>query len=610
MAEAYDDILEPRKKYLNELERTHRDNVEQYFQELLQEAKIDGNANKKTCEQIYSLEAQLKKLKAKQSSSRALFAGAIILFVLLLFTGLIMAAIGGNSAPTNSLLVTFGLLISFGAIAFLVFAIVKKVRSGKAIAKAIENITKQIEELRQKAYGQMAALNNLYEYNIFNTLMNKTTPLIKMDRVFDMSKYTQLIEKFKWDDKDYKNVSTLYAQSGSILGNPFILWREYEQTMYNKTYTGSITITWTERVPSGDGKYTTRSRSQTLTASVSKPAPTYSTNTRLIFASEAAPKLSFTRDIHKHNYDEKSLAKYFKEAEKRVDNYAKEHPNFTPLGNDQFEDFFGGLDRDNEVEYRLLFTPLAQKSMLDLLTHDKPYGDDFSFYKNKMINTIRSDHSQTIDYDGYPSIFYHFDLEKAHENFVEKNMQYFQGLFFDLAPILAIPLYQQYPTNEYIFNKNKYNNFSRHVSETEANRYEEKYFRPADCVTPLILKSQFVNKDGNSDTVNITAHGFKGIEHVEYIRKMGGDGRSHDIPVRWIEYQPVQKVTPFVLQDVDLSRKEFQRLAATGDYQQFLNNNVANGAILCSKGLCSFINKSSNYRASILKDAVNKNLNK
>ena len=610
MAEAYDDILEPRKKYLTELERTHRENVEQYFQELLSQAKIDANENKKTCEQIYSLEAQLKKLKSKQTGSRVLFAGSIILFFILLFAGLIMCAVANNSEPVNTALNVFGVIIAIGSIAFLIFSIMKKVKSGKAIANAISNITKQIEELKQKAYGQMAALNNLYEYNIFNTLMNKTTPLIKMDRIFDMSKYVQMKEKFGWDDQNFDNISTLYAQSGSILGNPFILYREFIQSMYNKTYTGSITITWRERVPNGKGGYTYRNRSQTLTASVTKPAPTYSINTRLIFASEAAPRLTFSREIHEHKYDEKSLSKYFKEAEKRVDNYAKSHPNFTPLGNDQFEDFFGGLDRDNEVEYRLLFTPLAQKSMLDILTHDTPYGDDFSFHKNKMINTIRSNHSQSIDYDGYPSIFYHFDLEAAHENFVNRNMQYFQGLFFDLAPLLSIPLYQQYPTNDYIFNKNKYDNYSRHVSETEANRYEEKYFAPAECITPLILKSKFASKDNTSDRVNICAHGFKGIEHVDYIRKMGGDGRSHEIPVHWIEYQPVQKITPFVVQDVDLSRKQFQQLAETGDYQQFLNNNVANGAILCSKGLCSFINKSSSYRASILEDAVNKILSK
>ena len=602
----FDEILEPRKKYLQELEKTHLENVTAYFEDLVRQANVDAEENKQTCTKIYSLESQIKVLQKRESMGKGLFALAVVGFFLLLFGGLITTVIGSNSEPKKPGIIAIGIIIVVLGITLLIFSIVNRTRTSKKIANLIKEKSDELEALKKKAYGQMAALNNLYEWNIYNILMEKTTPLIKMDRVFDMEKYNQLKDKFKWNDVNDVHKSTVLAQSGSILGNPFIICREHIQSMGQQTYTGSITITWMERVSDGKGGSYMRSRSQTLTASVTKPKPVYHYTTRLIFGSEAAPDLTFTRDPHDHGYSADELKRYFKKQEKKVDEYIKKHPNFTPLGNDEFEDFFGGLDRDHEVQYRLLFTPLAQKSMLDILTHPDPYGDDFSFYKTKMINTIISAHSQNADYDGYPSIFYDFDLERARTNFIFRNMTFFKGVFFDLAPILSIPLYQQYPTNEYIFKRDIGSDYSRHLSEMEANRYEERYFKPSQSITPSILKGEYAIQRGKVHSVKMHAYGFRGEEHVEYISKMGGDGRHHDVPVHWIEYIPVEKTTPFTVQETDINRRQFFSLESTSDYKQFLNKNVSNGAILCSRGLFSFINSSGQYSPDELTKAIEK----
>ena len=607
---AYDDILEPRKKYFRELEKLHLDNTTEYFENLVKEAGVDAEANKRTCQKIYGLESEIKTLKQKEMAGKGRMMLFIIVFVVFLFAGLIMTMIGSISEPKKVILIVFGLIIVATDIGLFIFAIIRRRKSSKTIAKLIQEKSAELEKLKEEAYGQMAALNNLYEWNIYNILLKKTTPLIEMDRIFDMNKYNQLVEHFNWNDENDIHKSTVLAQSGSIIGNPFIIAREVHQDMIGHTYTGSIEISWTERVSNGKGGYSYRTRHQTLTASITKPKPNYTYNTRLIFGSEAAPDLSFTRDPMKHGYSESDLKKHFKAMEKTVNDYAKKHPNFTPLGNDEFEDFFGGLDRDHEVQYRLLFTPLAQRSMIDILTHADPYGDDFSFYKTKMINVIRSYHSQEADYDGYPSVFYHFDLEKARENFINRNVNYFKGVFFDLAPLMAIPLYQQYPTNDYIFKRNLQADYSRHLSEMEANRFDIEYFKPEESITPLILKSQFVSKKGGAHSVSMHAYGFKGIEHVEYVSRTGGDGHIHEVPVRWIEYIPVEKITPFVVQETDLNRHQYFELNNTGEYGQFLHKFVRNNAILCSRGLFSFINTSSSYSADELNNVVNKILNK
>ena len=610
MSELVDDILEPRKKYNQQLANEHLQNVTEYFESLVAQANVDAAENKATCQKIYGLESQIKALKKKEAKGKGLFLLAIIGFLVLLFAGLIMIFLGNAAEPMSVGLVVGGVLVLAGAIALIVFAIIRRSKNAKMIAELIKNKTAELEALKKKAWGQMAALNNLYEWNIYNILMAKTTPLIQMDRIFDMEKYNQLRDKFRYKDLNKDNCSTVLAQSGSILGNPFIIYREYIQSMINHTYTGSKVIHWTENVPDGKGGSYVRARSQTLYASVTKPKPSYSYYTKLVYGNEAAPDLTFTRSPMDHGYSDSELKHFFKVQEKKVDEYRKKHPTFTPLGNDEFEDFFGGLDRDHEVQYRLLFTPLAQKSMLDILTHNDPYGDDFSFYKEKMVNTIISAHSQNADYDGDPSVFYHFDLEVARANFINRNVAYFKGVFFDLAPLLAIPLYQQYPTNEYIFKDDVGADYSRHLSEMQANRFKDSYFKPDECITPIILKSEFHQQRGGVHSVAMHAHGFKGIHHTDYVSKLGGDGRHHEVPVEWIEYIPVEKATPFIVQATNITRRQYFQLANTSEYAQFLNNNVANNAILVSRGIFSFINSQPKYSTDELENMIEKLLGK
>lgn len=66
---------------------------------------------------------------------------------------------------------------------------------------------------------------------------------------------------------------------------------------------------------------------------------------------------------------------------------------FTVMANREFDALFAATDRDHEVQFRLLFTPLAQQEMLKLL-RDKTdgYGDDFGFTKRGMVNFVMPDH--------------------------------------------------------------------------------------------------------------------------------------------------------------------------------------------------------------------------
>ncbi|HBS02695.1 MAG TPA: hypothetical protein DEA63_02375, partial [Firmicutes bacterium] len=193
-----------------------------------------------------------------------------------------------------------------------------------------------------------------------------------------------------------------------------------------------ITIHWTTTYHDKNGVHV-ENHSETLVASITRPAPFYHTDTRLIYGNEAAPHLSFSRaPSGVSNLSEKEKDKLAAEGIKRIKKLSEKQLKdgskhvITPMGNDRFDAFFGADDRNNEVEFRLLFTPLAQKNMLDLIENPAPYGDDFVMVKEGMVNSIASAHSQGFDYSADPERFAGYDYQAMKGGFVSYCDSYIQ----------------------------------------------------------------------------------------------------------------------------------------------------------------------------------------
>lgn len=529
---ATQELLEPEQLYKTELKEKHHETVVKAFEDLTKKSGVDIEANKITCKKYYDGKANLEKLYKKGKGLSALK----VLFIILCF-----------------------ILVGI----FLLIFVYKPRR--KELDKKIADQEALVDKLLKEAYEQMSALNSLFEASIPAKLMQKTTPLIEMDRIFDVKKYELLREKYGlWDNSD-ENSSTLDLQSGSILGNPFVIFKDLRKDMVMQRYEGHIVISYTVR--SGNQSYT---RTETLTAYVEKPKPVYSDETYLVFASEAADRLSFSRKPSNINsMDEKEIDKYVRKHEKDLSKMAEKATlkgkSFTPLGNSEFELFFGGLDRDDEVQYRLLFTPLAQTSILKLLKSKIGFGDDFSFIKQKGINVIQSQHSQGAALFANVEDFRGFDYEEMKKYFIGFNDSYFKCLFFDFAPLLSIPLYQQFKSHEYIYKNNVKSNLNPFVHETIANRFNLKRFIHPEAKTQAILKTSLNTKVNDVDVVNVTANAFKAVTRVENVMKMGGDMKMHAVPVTWIEYIPVSKTTPMTVADLGVDDQiKFNSLGQTG----------------------------------------------
>jgi len=575
------DFVEPFDYYQKVLKNKITESAKEYFDELLDKSDIDVEANKKTIEN-YKKELELYNQCSNELSSLNTKIGWLIAGIVISGIAVVALVISLLSNPSYEVgLRVIFLLISLVALILCIVFLLKSLDKKDKAQEELEKHRQLVEAYKAEGYAQLSELNRAFDYGIPNALLNKANTVIQVDQMLDPSKLTLLKTRYGFYEKEDCSKSTLLLQSGSILGNPFVLKKDLRMRMGEKTYSNSIFITWTTVETDSEGHSRTVSHSETLTAYVSKPCPYYSTKTSLIYGNEAAPNLTFSRTPQEaSSYDEKKLEKHLKKFDKKLDKMVQKDIDpsdgsvFTRLNNTKFEALFNALDRNNEREFRLLFTPLAQQNEIKVL-QDKEigYGDDFSFYKWNKVNLIISSHSQSFNYTCDPNLFKDFDLDHSKDKFVAYCNEYIKHIFFDLVPLLSIPLYQQTKTLDYIYDNSYPSNITMYEDEVLANAFDRELLKPAGCVTPIINNAEFIGKTNNKDLVKVTSYGFRVTQEVEHVTRMGGDGHLHTIPVTYDVYHPIKKYNYMNAYANPVTRKQYEAL-----------NNHKSG-IICNDGI-------------------------
>ena len=559
-----EDIYDPLDEYINVFRDKFKKVSEETFEELAREAAIDVEANRETCRKVYDNEAVLAEVKNRITWWTVL---CVVLWLLVIGGALVILAQHENW-PIENLLIA-------GAVSVLslVFLLMKVHPRLSDLKHERNNISAILSRLKEEAWSQMAPLNRLYDWDVLTRMMSKTVPRLEFDPYFTTQRLADLRKSYGWDDSFNAERSVVYSHSGLINGNPFVICRTRKMEMGTKTYYGSKTIYWTETVTDGNGNRRTVQRSETLHASVTAPYPNYFERTRLIYGNTAAPDLTFYRKPSGLAGKEGSLRYKWDRFMLRRKARNLESGDFAMLTNEEFEVAFNTSNRNNNQQYALLFTPLAQQSMMALLMDEKEgYGDDFDFDKHYMINTIMPEHLQVLDLDMNPAQYRSFDFEKAKKDFYEINERYFRAIYFSFAPLLCVPMYQQIRPQKDIYGHDMEQKSSFWEHEALANFWGQENFQHPDCVTPCIMKTSSAAQGDGSTLINVTAYGFRSVRRMSYISKYGGDGSWHDVPVEWYEFLPVEGNGRIMLQedetqnDTDMSQK--QRMSHISDVLQ------------------------------------------
>ncbi|MCF0108345.1 MAG: hypothetical protein HUJ59_05050 [Bacilli bacterium] len=610
------DLLEPRKAYETLLKEEHKKIAEKYFDDLVANAKVDEEANRETIELFNKYGKEASDADSVRQKKKKLQKFLVTIGVILIVIGVLVGCIFINYKDGEDWMrPVLGIVAPMLLIAS---AITVFILNGVKVSPVIKNQDQIISRLlaaqdEQKAIGyqQLQLLNKSYTWNMHVDIVNEALPVIELDKFFDFKRLQYLMDRFDYKNTLTQDMSIVHVQSGEILGNPFVIQTVKIMAMGTHTYEGSLTYRYQVKVPNGgkDGGYHWETRTDTLTAYITKPRPFYNYEKFLYYGTDVAPKLSFSRQPSGiNNMDDGQIKKYITSETKKLNKLSENTTTgFTADDNKQFETLFHAWDRNDEVHYRVLFTPLAQKNFLDLIKNKEPYGDDFYLKKDGKLNKVRTEHSQYVDYVCSPYEFQHYSIDDARKQFVNKNMEYFKSFFFDMAPLLSIPIYQQYPTDEYIFKKALPGNNTIFEEEAIANAFPRETFMPNECGTELILKAAYKMSEGQADRVGITSHGYQMIEHLDYVTMLGKDGHNHEVPVNWIEYKKVTAQKEIEVIHHPLTRKEYDEKRKTDSYKRFVNNNVLNGSIVYDKEFFAFLtNSQRSFDKDSFKDLLNK----
>ena len=547
-----EDVYEPLARYRDDFRAKFAELTRAKFKELTIASGIDVAENRRLVALIHALER-----KAESASGKKTLYGCVmgLCFIAALVCLVVFYFFEGD--PNRF----FWLL---GIFAGLVLGLVL-IAPFRSASRLLRDLRDRVRHERAAAWKQMAPLNRLYTWDLTTRLIEQTVPRLAFDPYFTARRLEDLRRLYGWSDRFNDGKSILFAQSGVINGNPFLFGEYLDMEWGSETYYGSLTIEWDEWEEDSDGHSRRVSRSETLHAEVTKPIPVHSRHKLLLYGNDAAPNLTFFREPSGFSGEGGGLVDRWRKWRRlrKLEAFSRnleDDSNFTLMGNHEFETWFHTPNRNNEVEYRLLFTPVAQLQMLALLKDQTVgYGDDFTFRKDHRINLLTSDHLDAATIDTAPERFCDFDYDRARQTFQSFNERYFKDVYFALAPLLAIPLYQQTRTHEDIWKgivPSERSSFWE--QESLANYYGDKRFKHPDCITESILKTRVLARDEDGVShVAVTAHGFRGVNRVDYVEVHGGDGHWHDVPVEWVEYLPVQRTSEMCISEGESPKEHF-----------------------------------------------------
>lgn len=509
-------IYEPLELYEQKLKDAHAEKTQAFFEELVSRSGVNIEENRETVRQYNACLEDTGKLKKKLNWLR-------FFRVLMCITVILIPLVILKMTP--------------------------KIRDLRA---QIQEADQRAAQLLNQAHKQMQPLNDLFTHRDALDLIEQVMPLLVFDPCFTVRQETDMKINYDFTGHEDREQSTLDVLAGRYNENPFLFENKLVHTMGVETYHGYKTIHWTEYYRDSNGKMRTRTRSETLHATVTKPKPFYTTQVILNYCAQGGPDLSFTRDATGlHNKSDKAIDRLVKQGEKKLqkkaDQAVKHNGDFTSMSNTEFEVLFDALDRDNEVQFRTLFTPLAQTNMVDLLLSKTGYGDDFHFIKRKRTNRIISGHSQGRDINLLPQHYKSYSYDIIQENFTGKNEAFFKAVYFDFAPLWAIPVYQERPVHSLKPIPDYTQRYSLKESEALANAVGAKYVVHPNTKTQAILKSSYVGAVGDMDETSITAYSYDIMQRTEYVSMLGGDGKIHSVPVPWDDYLPLEQTNHFYI---------------------------------------------------------------
>ncbi len=507
-------IYNPLEEYEQRFKAAHIEAAGEFFDSISRRCSVDIEENRRTVKLYEKYDNALKTIRKKYNMWRVFRVLMIITLVL---------------------------------IPLVILKITPKIQ---ALRDELGESQSKASELKARAYEQMTMMNASFSDTDALRLIESTIPALSFEPYFSSLMESEMIASFDYSASYDPDVSSVDILSGHYNDNPFLFESTRRHEMGVETYHGYKTISWTETYRDSEGRTRTRIRTETLHATVTKPKPYYKTQLALVYCSQGAPELCFSRDAtHLEKKSEREIERFVRKKEKKLkrktDKAIRENDDFVSMSNTEFEAVFDALDRTDEVQFRTLFTPLAQVNMVSLLLSKVGFGDDFAFIKRGRTNKIISEHSQRRTLTLPPSSFCHYSYDAMREGFINRNAEFFKAVYFDFAPIWSIPMYQESPISSLRPCAQPTYNYSVRQCEALVNKLAPSVVVHPQTKSSAILKVSVVASVGEVDEISVTAYSYDIVQRVDFVAVYGGDGRWHQVAVAWDDYIPLVSENKF-----------------------------------------------------------------
>lgn len=615
-----ENLLEP-IKYYESLKDKLTDALIASFNELSEKTNTDQALNEKYVK-AYKANAELSKnTKSKSKAQTVVFIILTVVFIIAIV----------YIVKTNEVVTAFKLtfekinLILPLSILYLIISIlfVKRISS-------FDSKSGEYEEKADEAYSNalltMERLSQSFDESVYLRIVEDILPSLKFYPVIPDSfdsylkkistlegKNDNLIdakEQYYFIVKD-DNESALSSLFGTIEGKPFIFSRKLTFKMGERTYSGSRTFPYTEYYYDSEGNRKSRTEHETLYAHHTEPYPEYSIRSDIFYFTPNAPNLSFdrrpfdsgSRDVNSYiTKNTRHLKKLEKESIKNGDGSLY-------LLDREFEALFNVKERNNDVEFRMMYTPYVIKNTKELIKSNIGFGNDFSIYKRGVMNAVTTDKIVYYENDMYPSESYVVDysFKDTKARFIEGGVTFLRSIYFTLAPLFVVRLNSDGESIEIPpfssssdFVKDNY----KDEADAESLVYENmSYVTPRYASSNVIAKASYYNTVDGVTIFTIVSYSFSSKTYTDYIYTVGWH-TSGDVPVRYEVYSPISEKFYLFSSYIGLPKNIVKSCFSEFSEDKLIYKNGFLGLIV------STLDKGWLNRYKIIKEAIVKNANK
>ena len=429
----------------------------------------------------------------------------------------IESAIRTGQSTWIILLIISVLLLFISIIGFIARSNAKN-KIAPVIARRDKNVNSAKEEL--------VVITKLISKKECQNLIEKSFPKLTINDIFTDT------DANLWEDEleDHETSSIFSAIHGTVNSSPYLFLTNKRIEIIDKEYTGWTTIYVEEEVyNSNTHSYETETVGYDVSASITRPKPSFPCDSRLYLKTKIYPNLEYYN--LKPFSSKSSIKKFYKQ-----NNHQKlmENPEF---------DLFFPCVRNNEVQFKATFQLYAQEQIVELIKNRKIH----KLQMKKAGDTIQVECDNPLTCSRinlFGESFLDYSIDRITNNFNITMYSIMDGLYAYFLSILAVSLYQneKYYIDTEKLSKNNPNTIKFNLENffNSNDFFDSKYFHPntSNIVFDAIPKFKVIYKTKAFTIASMDACSFSHTPRTHY-ETVHAYGETVDVPIEWNEYKEI-----------------------------------------------------------------------